>query len=127
MSVVTPHSFANRYLQLCDASEWEQIYTYYLLELALVEYRMIKYKASEIAAAAVHLAIKLSPQRANHSAEERWVRFLGVLYARFTSADKYVTKCATATSVKWEEKLRMVQYAQYGDRWHQFLMAVRVK
>lgn len=72
MSVVTPHSFANRFLQLANATEWEQIYTYYLLELALVEYRMLKYKASELAAAAVHLTLKLSPQRANQSAEERW-------------------------------------------------------
>lgn len=71
-SVVTPHSFANRFLQLTGASEWEQIYTYYLLELALVEYRMLKFKASELAAAAVHLTLKLSPQRANQSAEERW-------------------------------------------------------
>lgn len=71
-SVVTPHSFANRFLQLTGASEWEQIYTYYLLELALVEYRMLRFKASELAAAAVHLTLKLSPQRANQAAEERW-------------------------------------------------------
>lgn len=72
MSVVTPHSFANRFLQLAGATEWEQIYTYYLLELALVEYRMLAFKASELAAAAVHLTLKLSPQRANQTAEERW-------------------------------------------------------
>lgn len=71
-SVVTPHSFANRFLQLAGATEWEQIYTYYLLELALVEYRMLAYKASELAAAAVHLTLKLSPQRTNQTAEERW-------------------------------------------------------
>jgi len=72
MSVVTPHSFANRFLQLAGATEWEQIYTYFLLELALVEYRMLKYKPSELAAAAVHLTLKLSPQRANQTAEQRW-------------------------------------------------------
>lgn len=75
MSVATPHSFANRFLLLCDASEWEQIYTYYILELALIEYRMIKYKPSELAAAAVHLALKLSPKRANLTAEQRWGEF----------------------------------------------------
>lgn len=72
MSVVTPHSFANRFLQLCGSSEWEQIYTYYLLELALVEYRMIKYNPSELAAAAVHLSLKLSPSRKGQSADTRW-------------------------------------------------------
>lgn len=75
MSVVTSHSFANRFLQLAGASEWEQIYTYYLLELALIEYRMIKYKPSQLAAAAVHLTLKLSPQRTNLTAEERWGQF----------------------------------------------------
>jgi len=72
MSVVTPHSFANRFLQVANCTEWEQIYTYYLLELALVEYGMVKYTASELAAAAVHLTLKLSPQRTNLTAEERW-------------------------------------------------------
>lgn len=72
MSVVTPHSFANRFLQLAGATEWEQIYTYYLLELALVEYRLLKHKPSELAAAAVHLTLKLSPQRVNTTAEARW-------------------------------------------------------
>lgn len=75
MSVVTPHSFANRFLQLAGASEWEQIYTYYLLELALIEYRMIKYKPSQLAAAAVHLTLKLSPQRTDLTAEQRWGEF----------------------------------------------------
>jgi len=75
MSVVTPHSFANRFLQLAGATEWEQIYCYYLLELALVEYRMLKYKPSELAAAAVHLTLKLSPQKTNMTADERWGEF----------------------------------------------------
>lgn len=75
MSVVTPHSFANRFLQLSNANEWEQIYTNYLLELALVEYRMIKYKASELAAAAVHLTLKLSAQRNHMTPDERWGKF----------------------------------------------------
>jgi len=86
MSVVTPHMFANRFLQLCGSTEWEQIYTFYLLELALVEYRMIQYKASELAAAAVHLTLKLSPDRKGQSADERWGEYLHH-HTKFSRAD----------------------------------------
>ena len=74
VSVVTPLSFVDRYLKMFKATEWEQTYTLYLLELALVDYRMIKYKASHLAAAAVYLALKLSPERGIKFAKDGWVR-----------------------------------------------------
>jgi len=36
---------------------------------------MLKYKPSELAAAAVHLTLKLSPQKTNMTADERWGEF----------------------------------------------------
>jgi len=75
MSVVTPHCFTKRFLDLCEADEWEQIYTNFIMELALIEYRMIKYKPSELAAAAVYLALKFSPARQGQTSEQLWGEF----------------------------------------------------
>ena len=72
---MTPYAFATRFLRLVSATEWEQIYTHYLLELALIEYPMVKYKASELAATAVCLTLKLSPKR-SYQPGEHWVQFV---------------------------------------------------
>ena len=59
-TLTTPSSwrFLERFLTVAQAEEMFQHFARYLLELALVEYHMLKYKLSMIAAAATFVAMK---------------------------------------------------------------------
>lgn len=56
----SPYLFLKRYAKLlhnCDSKTWYM--ARYLLELSLIEYAMLKYTPSNIAASAIYLAAKI--------------------------------------------------------------------
>jgi G2/mitotic-specific cyclin-B, other len=58
LTVPTPYNFASRFLKAAGTDQERDIkyYTHYLIELAMVDYGMLKYPYSMIAAAAVYVA-----------------------------------------------------------------------
>ncbi len=59
ITVSSSYLFLVRYANLMGVSEKTKMMARYLTELALVEYGMIKYSASNIAASALYLSCKL--------------------------------------------------------------------
>ncbi|KAM0869497.1 hypothetical protein ACQ4PT_040637 [Festuca glaucescens] len=56
MSVPTPYVFMRRFLKAADADRKLHLVSFFMLELCLVEYQMLKYRPSLLAAAAVYTA-----------------------------------------------------------------------
>lgn len=56
MSVPTPYVFLRRYLKAAESDKKLELLTFFLIELCLVEYEMIKYPPSFLAAAAIYTA-----------------------------------------------------------------------
>ncbi|KAJ1272296.1 hypothetical protein BS78_06G191500 [Paspalum vaginatum] len=56
MSVPTPYVFMKRFLKAADSDKQLELVSFFLLELCLVEYHMLKYRPSHLAAAAVYTA-----------------------------------------------------------------------
>ncbi|VAH35221.1 unnamed protein product [Triticum turgidum subsp. durum] len=56
MSVPTPYVFMRRFLKAADSDKQLQLVSFFMLELCLVEYQMLKYCPSLLAAAAVYTA-----------------------------------------------------------------------
>uniref|UniRef100_A0A0E0KTY7 Uncharacterized protein n=1 Tax=Oryza punctata TaxID=4537 RepID=A0A0E0KTY7_ORYPU len=56
MSVPTPYVFMRRFLKAAQSEKQLELLSFYILELSLVEYRMLKYRPSLLAAAAVYTA-----------------------------------------------------------------------
>uniref|UniRef100_A0ACD5V5R7 Uncharacterized protein n=1 Tax=Avena sativa TaxID=4498 RepID=A0ACD5V5R7_AVESA len=56
MSVPTPYVFMRRILKAADSDRKLQLVSFFMLELCLVEYQMLKYRPSLLAAAAVYTA-----------------------------------------------------------------------
>lgn len=63
MTVISSYRFLERYAKLAQDDEYVFFLTQYMLELALVEYRMIKYKPSLLAAGALYLAHKITTRK----------------------------------------------------------------
>ncbi|BAF15478.1 cyclin-B2-1 [Oryza sativa Japonica Group] len=56
MSVPTPYVFMRRFLKAAQSDKQLQLLSFFILELSLVEYQMLKYRPSLLAAAAVYTA-----------------------------------------------------------------------
>ncbi|KAF8702475.1 hypothetical protein HU200_032853 [Digitaria exilis] len=56
MSVPTPYVFMRRFLKAADSDKQLELVSFFMLELCLVEYQMLKYRPSVLAAAAVYTA-----------------------------------------------------------------------
>ncbi|KAL5216358.1 hypothetical protein ABZP36_007759 [Zizania latifolia] len=56
MSVPTPYVFMRRFLKAANSDKKLELLSFFILELSLVEYQMLKYKPSLLAAAAVYTA-----------------------------------------------------------------------
>ncbi|KAL5214883.1 hypothetical protein ABZP36_004035 [Zizania latifolia] len=56
MSVPTPYVFMRRFLKAANSDKQLELLSFFILELSLVEYQMLKYKPSLLAAAAVYTA-----------------------------------------------------------------------
>ncbi|RLM74004.1 cyclin-B2-1 [Panicum miliaceum] len=56
MSVPTPYVFMRRFLKAADSDKQLELVSFFMLELCLVEYQMLKYQPSLLAAAAVYTA-----------------------------------------------------------------------
>ncbi|KAK8449394.1 hypothetical protein SEVIR_7G211100v4 [Setaria viridis] len=56
MSVPTPYVFMRRFLKAADSDKQLELVSFFMLELCLVEYQMLKYRPSLLAAAAVYTA-----------------------------------------------------------------------
>ncbi|PWZ36560.1 hypothetical protein Zm00014a_019357 [Zea mays] len=56
MSVPTPYVFMKRFLKAADADKQLELASFFMLELCLVEYQMLDYRPSHLAAAAVYTA-----------------------------------------------------------------------
>ncbi|XP_047068583.1 cyclin-B2-1-like [Lolium rigidum] len=56
MSVPTPYVFLRRFLKAADSDRKLHLVSFFMLELCLVEYQMLKYRPSLLAAAAVYTA-----------------------------------------------------------------------
>ncbi|AQK45696.1 Cyclin-B2-4 [Zea mays] len=56
MSVPTPYVFMKRFLKAADADKQLELVSFFMLELCLVEYQMLNYRPSHLAAAAVYTA-----------------------------------------------------------------------
>jgi len=56
MSVPTPYVFMMRFLKAADSDKQLELVSFFMLELCLVEYQMLKYQPSLLAAAAVYTA-----------------------------------------------------------------------
>ncbi|CAO2043349.1 unnamed protein product [Urochloa humidicola] len=56
MSVPTPYVFMRRFLKAADSDKQLEQVSFFMLELCLVEYQMLKYRPSLLAAAAVYTA-----------------------------------------------------------------------
>ncbi|KAK3141790.1 hypothetical protein QOZ80_4BG0338360 [Eleusine coracana subsp. coracana] len=56
MSVPTPYVFMRRFLKAADSDKQLELVSFFMLELCLVEYQMLKYCPSLLAAAAVYTA-----------------------------------------------------------------------
>jgi len=56
MSVPTPYVFMKRFLKAADADKQLELVSFFMLELCLVEYQMLNYQPSHLAAAAVYTA-----------------------------------------------------------------------
>jgi len=56
LTVVTPFQFLKRFLMCACADENTQFLACYFAEICSVHYEMVKYKASDVAAACVHMA-----------------------------------------------------------------------
>ncbi|TVT98294.1 hypothetical protein EJB05_56426 [Eragrostis curvula] len=56
MSVPTPYVFMRRFLKAADSDKQLELVSFFMLELCLVEYQMLKYSPSLLAASAVYTA-----------------------------------------------------------------------
>ncbi|XP_008812187.1 cyclin-B2-2-like isoform X2 [Phoenix dactylifera] len=56
MSVPTPYVFMRRFLKAADSDKKQELLSFYIVELCLVEYQMLKFCPSLLAAAAVYTA-----------------------------------------------------------------------
>jgi len=75
VTAATPYFFLKRYLLICHADSRAKMSAFYLSELALLSYPMIKYKSSHLAAACVWLAMKLvAPEKLW---DQCWARDVG--------------------------------------------------
>ena len=59
MTIISSYRFLERFTKLSQDSDATFYFTQYMLELALVEYKMIKYKPSMLASGALYLAHKI--------------------------------------------------------------------
>ncbi|KAG8065781.1 hypothetical protein GUJ93_ZPchr0004g38949 [Zizania palustris] len=77
MSVPTPYVFMRRFLKAANSDKQLELLSFFLLELSLVEYQMLKYKPSLLAAAAVYTA---------QCAISRWQHWTKIceLHSRYT-------------------------------------------
>ncbi|TVU25661.1 hypothetical protein EJB05_28165, partial [Eragrostis curvula] len=78
MSVPTPYVFMRRFLKAADSDKQLELVSFFMLELCLVEYQMLKYRPSLLAAAAVYTA-QCALNRCLH-----WTRICQ-LHSRYTS------------------------------------------
>ena len=70
ITINSSYIFLNRYAKLLSADEKTFMMGRYLIELALVEYGMLKYSSSNIAASAIYLACKIMKKESwNHKLE----------------------------------------------------------
>ena len=60
LTFTSSNRFLERYAYLCDLDERNFNMTRYIIELALLEYKMIKYQPSLLASSAIYLVIKLN-------------------------------------------------------------------
>lgn len=60
VTIISSYRFLERITKLSNDNENVFYLAQYMMELSLVEYRMIKYKPSEIASAAIYLAHKIN-------------------------------------------------------------------
>ncbi|XP_062186262.1 cyclin-B2-1-like [Phragmites australis] len=77
MSVPTPYVFMRRFLKAADSDKQLELVSFFMLELCLVEYQMLKYPPSLLAAAAVYTA-QCSISRCQH-----WTKICE-LHSRYT-------------------------------------------
>jgi len=63
VTVISGYRFLERYQKLCQDNDYAFYLAQYLMELAMVEYRMIKYKPSVLAAGSVYLAHKITSRK----------------------------------------------------------------
>ncbi|KAJ8512001.1 hypothetical protein OPV22_002435 [Ensete ventricosum] len=56
MSVPTPYVFMRRFLKAAESDEKLELVTFFIVELCLVEYKMLKFRPSLLAAAAIYTA-----------------------------------------------------------------------
>ncbi|TVU14886.1 hypothetical protein EJB05_38383 [Eragrostis curvula] len=78
MLVPTPYVFMRRFLKAADSDKQLELVSFFMLELCLVEYQMLKYRPSLLAAAAVYTA-HCALNRCQH-----WTRICE-LHSRYTS------------------------------------------
>lgn len=55
----TPHRFLERYMRMLGEDTTVTIFAYYLVELALVDIRLLQYSSYQLAAAAICLAYRV--------------------------------------------------------------------
>ncbi len=89
ITVSSPYLFLVRYASLLGASRKTLMMARYLTELALVEYGMIKYTSSNIAASALYLSCKIMKKTAWNTTMET--------NAKYT--EKEVRPCAKALCI----------------------------
>eukprot|EP01083_Nonionella_stella_P034097 93344_1 len=87
----TPYFFARRFLRVAGASRIEVDYCNFLLELCLLEYRMLKYRSSELAASALYLALKVCSQAEGGTQQQTWTEFL-IEQTGYTKAEMTMCK-----------------------------------
>ncbi len=65
-NVTTPSSlrFTEYFCKFCKADSYVRCLSYYLIELSLVEYKLLKYKPSLLASASVYLSNKILKRQA---------------------------------------------------------------
>ncbi|URD80595.1 cyclin-B2-2 [Musa troglodytarum] len=56
MSVATPYVFMRRFLKAADSDEKLELLSFFIIELCLVEYKMLEFRPSLLAAAAIYTA-----------------------------------------------------------------------
>ncbi|CAN6478519.1 unnamed protein product [Victoria cruziana] len=85
MSIPTPFVFVRRFLKAAESDKKLEMVAFYLVELCLVEYRMLKFPPSLLASAAIYAGrrlLKLSPQ---------WNKILNV---HSTYSEEQLQECA---------------------------------
>ena len=67
--------FAQRYLDVSGVSEQQKFFCMFVLELAVVDYKMLKYIPTKLASAAVYVALHLYKpvERRNNCVQFFWV------------------------------------------------------